>query len=91
MQGLSFIFFSAGMTRPTKSGVRLPVKHMTDLKTAIEAAETKVEKVQEQSSEIMSKCYYALIRKEIELLHSLQKPFCEGSKIMHSSHRASRN
>ena len=55
---------------------------MGELQKSLREADNKIEEVQKQSADVMTKCQYALIRTEIELLHGLQRPFCEGCNIM---------
>ena len=65
--------------------MRLPQKVIGELKKSLREVDNIIEELQNQSADIVTKHQYALIRKEIELLHGLQRPFCEGCNILYPS------
>ena len=65
--------------------MRLPIKYLGYVRKAFKDLEDEVEEVQTKSSEMITYCNLAFLRREIELLHGLNKPFCEGCKVQHPS------
>ena len=67
---------------PTRVGVRFRGDSIPLLKSALEVI---MDESKNNAVKITEKCMLALVFKEVELMNSLQKPFCEGCKVNHSS------